>query len=408
MPGVLDGIRVLEVASWTFVPAAGAVLSDWGADVIKVEHPQTGDPQRGLVTSGLIGGKGGMSVNFMIEQPNRGKRSVGLDIATEGGRELLYKLAEVSDVFLTNFMPAARRRLQIDVEHIRARNPKIIYARGTGQGVRGPDAEKGGYDGASYWGRGGLGYALTPPSLEYPVSQRPATGDLPGGMTIAGGIAAALFRRERTGEPSIVDISLLGFAAWVLSPDIVAAGIMNIPMLPTGGGDRKKTFNPVVGAYKTKDDRHLALMLLESDKFWPDLCNHLGRPDLITDERFADAKARFENGVECVTILDEIFASKTLDEWKQVLDTLEGVWAPYQSPRELFDDPQVIANGYTPELETADGTKFKLVANPVQFDETEQPLRPAPEHGQHTEEVMLELGLTWEQIAEHKESGALL
>jgi crotonobetainyl-CoA:carnitine CoA-transferase CaiB-like acyl-CoA transferase len=408
MPGVMDGVRVLEVASWTFVPAAGAVLADWGADVIKVEHPVTGDPQRGLVTSGLIGGKGGLAVNFMIEQPNRGKRSVGLDIATDGGRELLYKLAEVSDVFLTNFMPAARRRLQIDVEHIRARNPKIIYARGTGQGTKGPDAEKGGYDGASYWGRGGLGYALTPPTLEYPVSQRPATGDLPGGMTIAGGIAAALFHRERTGEATVVDISLLGFAAWVLSPDIVAAGLLNMPMLPVGSGDRKQTFNPIVGAYKTKDDRHLALMMLEADKFWPDLCNHLGRPDLITDERFADAKARLENRVECVTILDEIFATKTLDEWKQVLDTLEGVWAPYQSPRELFDDPQVVANGYLPELETADGTKFQLVANPVQFDETPQDLRPAPEHGQHTEEVMLELGLSWDDIAAHKESGALL
>jgi crotonobetainyl-CoA:carnitine CoA-transferase CaiB-like acyl-CoA transferase len=408
MPGVLDGIRVLEVASWTFVPAAGAVLSDWGADVLKIEHPETGDPQRGLVTSGLIGGKGGLGVNFMMEQPNRGKRSVGLDIATDDGRELLYKLAEQSDVFLTNFLPPARRRLQIDVEHIRARNPKIIYARGTGQGVRGPDAEKGGYDGASYWGRGGLGFALTPPGLEYPVSQRPATGDLPGGMTIAGGIAAALFHRERTGEPSVVDISLLGFACWVLSPDIVAAGLLNMDMLPTGGGDRKQTFNPIVGAYRTKDGRHLGLIMLESDKFWPDLCEHLGRPELATDPRFADAKARFENRVECVTLLDEIFASRTLEEWKAALDTATGVWAPYQKPRELFDDPQVQANDYLPEVESADGTKFQLVANPVQFDEEAQPLRPAPEHGQHTEEVMLELGLSWDDIAKHKESGALL
>jgi crotonobetainyl-CoA:carnitine CoA-transferase CaiB-like acyl-CoA transferase len=408
MAGVMDGIRVLEVASWTFVPAAGAVLADWGADVIKIEHPETGDPQRGLVTSGLIGGKGGLSVNFMIEQPNRGKRSVGLDIGTDDGRELLYQLAERSDVFLTNFMPPARRRLQIDVEHIRARNPRIIYARGTGQGVRGPDAEKGGYDGASYWGRGGLGYALTPPGLDYPVSQRPATGDLPGGMTIAGGIAAALFHRERTGEPSVVDISLLGFACWVLSPDIVAAGLLNMPMLPTGGGDRKQTFNPIVGAYRTKDGRHLGLIMLESDKFWPDLCNHLGRPELATDPRFADAKARFDNRVECVTLLDEIFGERTLEEWKAALDTATGVWAPYQTPRELFDDPQVQANDYLPEVEAADGTRFRLAANPVQFDETPPELRPAPEHGQHTEEVLLELGVSWDDIARYKEAGAVL
>jgi crotonobetainyl-CoA:carnitine CoA-transferase CaiB-like acyl-CoA transferase len=227
-------------------------------------------------------------------------------------------------------------------------------------------------------------------------------------MTIAGGIAAALFHRERTGEPSVVDISLLGFACWVLSPDIVAAGLLNMDMLPTGGGDRKQTFNPIVGAYRTKDGRHLGLIMLESDKFWPDLCEHLGRPELATDPRFADAKSRFENRVECVTLLDEIFASRTLEEWKVALDTATGVWAPYQKPRELFDDPQVQANDYLPEVEGADGTKFQLVANPVQFDESPQALRPAPEHGQHTEEVMLELGLSWEDIAEHKESGALL
>ena len=180
MNRVLEGVRVVEVASWTFVPAAGAVLADWGADVLKIEHPVTGDPQRGLISSGLIpAGAGG--INYIMEQPNRGKRSVALNLGTDDGRDLLYRLTETADVFLTNFLPDARERLRIDVEHIRARNPQIVYVRGTGQGVRGPDARKGGYDGASYWARGGLAMALTPAGLEWPISPRPAFGDVMGG-----------------------------------------------------------------------------------------------------------------------------------------------------------------------------------------------------------------------------------
>jgi crotonobetainyl-CoA:carnitine CoA-transferase CaiB-like acyl-CoA transferase len=148
MTDILSGVRVLEVAFWTFVPSAGAILSDWGADVIKIEHPETGDPQRGLATMGVMPGGMG-AVNFMIEFPNRGKRSVGININTDEGRELIYKLAKTADVFLTSFLPDARQRMKIDVEDIRAQNPDIIYVRGHGQGAKGPDAGKGGYDGAS-------------------------------------------------------------------------------------------------------------------------------------------------------------------------------------------------------------------------------------------------------------------
>lgn len=405
MSEVLQGVRVLEVASWTFVPAAGAVLSDWGADVIKIEHPQTGDPQRGLITSGLVPRAAG-GVNFMMEQPNRGKRSVALDIATPGGKELLYRMAESSDVFLTNFLPRTRRRLEIDVEHIRARNPGIVYVRGHGQGVRGPDSEKGGYDGASYWARGGIANALTPPGAPYPVTQRPGFGDLAGGMTIAGAISAALFRREREGVGSVVDISLLGVAMWMLSPDIVASKLFEGVATPSF--NRASSPNPIVNVYRTKDDRFLTLIMLEADRYWPDLCRHLDRPDLVDDPRFADAAARFENRAECVGILDEVFGSRTLDEWRERLATVAGVWAPLQTARELHDDPQVIANGYLPEVDVGDGHSLSVVANPVQFDEEAASLRRAPEHGQHTEEVLLDLGLSWEEIAAYKESAAIL
>jgi len=405
---VLKGIRVLEVAQWWFVPSAGAILADWGADVVKIEHPETGDPQRGLVTSGLVP-KGGF--NFMWEQPNRGKKSVAIDIRKPGGRDLLYRLAEQSDVFLTSFLPEARRKLEIDVEHIRRINPRIVYARGTGQGTRGPDAERGGYDGASYWARGGIAMALTGAGTEGPpIMQRPAFGDSIGGLTVAAGIAAALFKRERTGEPSVVDISLLGAAMWNISADVTMARALAAIGLGKGMPkmDRRMSPNPIVNAYQTKDKRWIMLIMLQSDRNWPDLCRHLDREDLIEDPRFATSALRAQNKGECVDVLDAIFASRTLEDWKTALATTDGVWAPIQNPGELYSDPQVIANGYLPEVELGSGETCQLVSSPVQFDERPFALRHAPECGQDTEAVLLELGLEWEEIARHKQSGAIL
>lgn len=398
----LENIRVVEVAQWWFVPAAGAMLADWGADVIKIEHPVTGDPQRALVTSGLIPNTGG--VNFMIEQPNRGKRSVGIDLATDGGRDLLYRLVAQADVFLTNFLPAARRRLRIDVDDIQRVNPTIIYARGHGQGAEGPDREKGGYDAASFWCRGGIGHALSPANAAAPVMQRAAFGDSTGGMGLAGGIAAALFHRQRTGEPSLVDVSLLGTAMWLLAPDIIATKLIGgeFPSF-----DRTQSPNPIVNSYRTKDGRWVFLNMLQPDRFWPDLCRRLGREDLITDDRYANGMARFQNRAECVRELESIFAQRTLVEWRAILAEAEGVWAPMQSARELHDDVQAQANGYLPEVQREDGTHFTLVGNPIQFNATPATLTPAPDLGQHTEQVLLELGLTWEDLAKLKEAGAI-
>lgn len=405
MTDILSGVRVLEVASWTFVPAAGAILSDWGADVVKIEHPVTGDPQRGLISSGLVPGAVG-GFNYMIEQPNRGKRSVGLNLASPDGRALLYRIAAASDVFLTNFLPDARARLEIDVEHIRAHNPDIVYVRGTGQGIRGPDATKGGYDGASYWARGGIGAALTPSSLDWPIGQRPAFGDVMGGMAIAGGIAAALLRRERTGEASTVDVSLLGTAMWNISPDVVASKLYEGLKMPSFDADAPP--NPLVGMYRTGDGRFISLVMLEADKHWVDFCRHLGHPELVDDPRFVDAAARYEHRRECRGVIADIFAADPLSVWRERLATMAGVWAVVQNARELHDDEQAVANGYLPTVPADDGTAVALVANPVQFDETPAQLRRAPEHGQHTEELLLELGVSWEEIATHKESGAIL
>lgn len=407
MKGPLDGIKVVEVSSWMFVPSAGAVLVDWGADVLKIEHPETGDPQRGLITSGLLpGGAGG--VNFMMEQPNHGKRSVAIDISRSDGREALMTLVESADVFLTNYMPRVRRKLGIDTDDIRSRNPDIIIARGTGQGPKGPDAEKGGYDGASFWARGGVASVFPDMEGGWPTPQAsPAFGDVIGGLSVAGAIAAALVKRERTGEASVVDVSLLATAMWQVSPLVVASKLFGFSKIPVGG-DRTKNANPLVATYRTADDRFISLILLQSDRFFPELCTKLGISEMAVDERFIDAQARAANCEACVTMLDEAFGAHPLSHWREVLDDFSGVWAPFQTLDELYEDPQVVANAYLPTITAGNGDEVQLVASPAQFDENPVEMTRCPEHGEHTELALLEAGMGWEQIAALKESGAIL
>ena len=406
MPGPLEGIRVIEVASWMFVPSGGSVLVDWGADVIKVEHPVSGDPQRGLVTSGLLPG-GAEAVNFMVEQPNRGKRSVGIDLAHPDGHEALMRLVESADVFVTNYLPQVRKKLKIDVDDLRARNPRIIVARGSGNGPKGPEAHKGGYDGATYWARGGVGSLMPERPDGFPPGQiAPAFGDVMGGLTTAGAIAAALLQRERTGEASVVDVSLLSTALWQVSPLLIASKLFGFSKIPQG--DRRDTFNPLVAVYRTEDDRFISLILLQSDKHWDDFCRRLGVPELATDERFADSALRGQNGRALVERLDEVFGSRPLAHWVEALETFEGVWSVFQTLDELYDDPQVVANGYLPTMTTGGGTDVQLVASPAQFDEEPIQVERAPEHGEHTELVLVDAGYDWDQIAAMKDSGAIL
>lgn len=400
---VLAGVRVIEVASWTFVPSGCAVLAEWGADVIKIEDPVRGDPQRGLIASLLMPKDG---VNFLIEIPNRGKRSVGIDIKTEGGRELLYRLVESADVFVTNFLPDVRARLGIDVDQIRARNASIVYVRGSAYGPKGEEADKGGFDVAAYWSRTGIADALTPPGSAMPLAARNGFGDLMGGMALAGGVAAALVKRERTGEGSIVDISLLGLGLWQLSPDITAAKLYEGIEMPTM--DRDALPNPLTGTYRTADGRFITLMMIQSDAYWADLCSHLDRPEWTDDPRFADSAARRDNSRALTSLLRERFAMGDFAAWCETFRTLKGVWAPVRSAREVHDDPQAIANGYLEPIETGSGKTLAVPANPVQFDETAPLMSRAPEHGEHTETVLLELGLDFDEVLAYKAAGAIL
>jgi crotonobetainyl-CoA:carnitine CoA-transferase CaiB-like acyl-CoA transferase len=381
-------------------------LAEWGADVIKVEHPETGDPQRGLISGGLF--PGGATTNFTFEHPNRGKRSVGIDLGSEDGRQVLLKLAATADVFLTNFLPAARTKLRIDVEDIRAVNPNIIYARGSGLGDRGPERNQGGYDNCTFWARGGSADIATPDELDYPINQPGgAYGDSLGGLVIAGGISAALLHRERTGQARVVDCSLLAMGAWATSFTIAGAAAFGLERFPMGGG-RTASPNPLVNTYRTSDGRFLSLVILQADRFWPELVQVIGRPELEKDPRFGDNKARSENKVECVAVLDEAFATKTLEEWKTILGNVRFVWAPVQTSGDLMRDPQVLANGYIRDVVGSDGSTFKLVAAPLQFDEMAPDIVRAPQHGEHTDEVLQELGLDMEEIVDLKVKGALL
>jgi crotonobetainyl-CoA:carnitine CoA-transferase CaiB-like acyl-CoA transferase len=408
MTAVLDGIRVLDVTQWAMSPVAGGVLADWGATVFKVEHPETGDPMRGLVSTGLVG-DATSKVNFMWEIPNRGKRGIGIDLSQVEGQRLVHELAATCDVFLTSFLPEARRRLHIDVDDIRAVNPRIVYARGSGQGTKGAEAETGGFDGTVYWGRAGMAVASSPPVVPLPLPMpSPGFGDLMSGLVLAAGITSALLHRERTGEAPIVDVSLLGVAMWQMSPSISAADLFGPPPLKQFAREihREPVGNPVVNVYRTKDQRFVQLVYLQSDRHWPDLCAALGRDDLVQDPRFATADARATNSVACQEELDREFATRTFDEIRVVLDATGGIWSPIQDASALLDDPQVHANGYLRRIDAIGGS-LQLVANPIVFDEAQPELARAPELGEHTDETLLELGYDWDALIALKEQGVI-
>ncbi|MET0728492.1 MAG: CoA transferase [Acidimicrobiales bacterium] len=405
MNNPMSGVRVLEVAMYGFVTSAGAVLADWGAEVLKVEHAETGDPQRGLRRTGSFVVEGDLNPN--VEHPNRGKRSIGLDISTERGREVLFRLVEQTDVFLTSLLPSARTRFQIDVEQVRAHNPAVIYARGSALGTRGTEANRGGYDMTAFWSRAGIAASLSPKELDGVIGPPgPAFGDTIAGTNLAGGIAAALFARERTGETSVVDVSLLSSGLWAMGMaidnSILAQRAYEAPMVGAPGSG-----NPLSGLYRTADDRYLSMVMLQPAKFWADVCRHVDLPDLIEDPRFATSESIVAHGSEAYTLIQQAIGSKTLAEWTERLTTLSGPWAPVQDTLQVTHDPQIRSNDYLVSTEAEDGTEYELVANAVQFDEEAPVLRRAPAFAEHTDAVLEDLGYDWDKIIELKVEGTV-
>ncbi|MDE2301317.1 MAG: CoA transferase [Sphingomonadales bacterium] len=407
MTQVLKGVRVLEVAQFVFVPSAGAILADWGAEVIKVEHPLRGDAQRGMVTIGGV--RFDPRVNPMMEHPNRGKRSIGIDIATPAGRDLVHALARDCDVFLTNYLPAARQKLGIDVEHIRAANPAIIYARGSAYGDKGPDRNRGGFDSTAFWIHSGIAHAFTPQEYDVPLTQGiGGFGDSIAGMNLAGGIAAALFHRSQGGAPSEVDVSLLSSAWWASGQVLdtyVESGQQLRVSVPRAGGS---AFSPFLGHYKTGDGRVISLFILVPGPYIRDTFTHLGLARMAEDPRFSTAEALMANAAAAGEAIAAAFARHGFDYWREHLKTMKGQWAAVQSLVDLGGDEQALANDMFFEVERIDGAgHLRIARGPVQFDHAPVETCRAPQAAEHTEAILLELGLEWEAIERLKAEGTI-
>jgi len=400
---VLEGVKVIELSMYAFAPSSAAVLADWGADVIKVVPPERADPMMGTPVAALPATDVGVA--FMWEILNRGKRCIGLDVSSTGGRAVLHDLVKSADVFITNLLPGARKRFEIDPEHLFAVNERLVYARASGHGDQGAERDTGGYDITDFWARSGIGHAASLVCDEFVPLVGPALGDLTSGAFLAGGIAAALYRRERTGRGAVVDVSLLSSGMWILSPGIVASqlyGIDTIPRFP-----HAQAPNPMVAAYTTKDGRLIYMSGIQTEGHFERFCTVIGRPDLLEDPMFATSAARAVNAAACVRVLDEVFAERSVADWTVVLSEMTTPWMVVQTAREAAVDPQVRANGYLVEVDGPAG-RYALVASPAQFDGVAAALSAAPGHGEHTDAVLAELGLGVEEVMRLKESGAVL
>jgi len=397
------GVRVVELAQFVFVPGGGAILADLGAEVIKIEEPALGDPYRSLK---INDGRQTASANLAMEQNNRGKKSLAIDLKSSEGREAFFKLIASADVFLTSIRPGAIERLGLGVEALRAHNSKLIYVRGNGTGFEGEEANRAGYDASCFWARGGFAEVLRPQDVERPINPRPALGDHAGSSNIALGIAAALFRRERTGEPSVVEVSLLSTANWILSADLVLA---KVPGYNPAVQSATMRLQPLTRGYRCSDGRWVQLMFLDPARYWPGLCDRLGCPELIDDTRFSTVEGRAENGVLLYELLSEVFARHTAREWGQAFAGWDAPWEYVQSISEVAEDPQVIANGHFFDVEVTDGTKVTLVTGPVRIDGSAAPALPrrAPLKGEHSIELLEEVGLAREELDRLQRNGII-
>lgn len=398
---LLTGVRVVELAQWVMVPSAGALLADLGADVVKIEHPVGGDPYRGLSTFALRDETTGESPS--VAHTNRGKRSLGLDLKDPDARAILLDLVGGADVLLTSFRAPALARLGLDAQSLREANPHLVYARGNSFGTEGDQRDHPGFDATAFWARGGFAYSLTADGAEYPAQMRPALGDRSTAMALALGVCAAIVKRERSGVAPAVDVSLMATAGWILAGDIL--GALN-GIDPKQEAHRSRNPNPLTNVFRTRDGRWITLNGLQPDRYWDELCLILERYDLIDDPRYADSGARAANSTECLAELDAVFASASYDEWCKRFADFTGPWAPVQGAQEFVDDPQVRANGWIVEL---DGTEHPTyaVAGPVSSDAGDGRLRRSPRIGEHTAELLAELGRSEEQLAELRVRGAV-
>ena len=388
MTSVFDGILAVEAAGYIFVPSAGGVLADLGADVIKIE-PLTGDPMRRSSQLTAEGGSfGGLAC--LVEGANRGKRSIAIDLRAPAAREVLERLVRGADVFMTNFLPGVRSRLAVDVDDIRSINPRVVYARGSGWGAQGPMADEPAYDMTSAWAASGAAEWFGSGHQDLP-SQPYGFYDVVAGHDLAGAIGMALFQRERTGRAPVVDVSLLNVGWWAMQ-SLISAGAMGVAPAPD---DPCAPANPMVNTYPTADGRFVALTIAHGDGQWTELCTLLDRPQLASDDRFATTVARSANNVECASELRAAFVDQPRAHWEERLAGFSGAWGPVLGADEVARHRQAAPNGFINDVVATNGVPLPVVAPPVQFDG--RPTIPAgatPRTGQHTDEILDQLGFT--------------
>ena len=400
MPLPLEGIRVLDWTIWQQGPVASVMLADLGAEVIKIEDRINGDPGRGMLS--MAGINFSDRPNFYFEATNRNKKSITLDLKQDAGRELLYELVAKSDVFVQNFRKGVAERLGVHYEALREHNPKLIYASGSGYGPEGPDAEAASFDRLAL-ARSGIMLAAGEPDMP-PCAIAEGIADQIGAITLSHGIMTALLARERFGIGQHVNVSLLGSMAWLQNLSLSSRLMMGMS-IPRSS--RKKAGNPLWNHYACSDGKWLAMGMLQSDRYWPSLCHALERPDLIDDERFNSLLKRAQNAGECIEILDGLFASKPRDEWLEILQKSgDLIVTQLNSIDELPDDPQITANGYVQSFDHPQHGETKVIGHPVALSETPAEIRlPAPEHGEHTEQVLIDvLGYDWDRITALREA----
>ena len=397
MAGPMDGVRVVELGLWIAGPACGGILADWGADVLKVET-HTGDPFRSL--EWLYPDMG----NPPFDLDNRGKRSVALDLSIPSGLEVMHQLLGEADVFVTNFRPGGLERLSLDYESLSARYPALIYASVTGLSLRGDERDRQAYDVGAFWSRAGVAKALTPEGAQLPY-QRGGMGDHMTGLSAAGGVAAALFHREKTGEGQLVEASLIRLGSYMLGWDHNVTAVTGADTVAWG---RDGPPNPLINCYRCADGEWFWMLGLEGERHWPDVVRALERPEWATDARFVGIEDRLENSKELVALMDEVMATRSRAEWGEIFDAENVWWAPVQTTLDMRSDPQARAAGCWVEVPTPNGDTVEMVATPVDFSKTAWEVRDAvPELGQHTELVLMELGVDWDRIEALKTEGVI-
>lgn len=398
---LLEGIRVVETGGWMLGPLAARHLADMGAEVIKIENPAGGDPSRGLESIRL---QPITALNYVIELDNRNKRSMTLDLRQEQGKEILYKLVERSDVFITNFQEDVLIKLKIDYDTLQRVNPKLVYAIGTGWGLRGPEKDRPSFD-ISAFASSGLMATLGEPDNP-PVPSLPGMGDHITAVILAYGIMLALFHRERTGVGQMVHASLLG--SWI------ETGGINLQQALTTGEDvprrsRKSAVNPLWNHYQTKDKKWIQLAMLQPDPYWDNFCEAMGLAELKHDPRFSSHRVRINHSSALISILDQTFSAKDLSEWREQFSRYNIIWGMVNSFADVTASPQVRANGYIVKFNHPSFGEIEVVGIPVELNKTPGKIRTAaPELGQHTEEILLESGYTWADIAKLKQQKVVL